>query len=83
MTDVANNLVIKTYRDRRKFSLDDKKRLCKVWQDSGLSKHKFCEQNDLVLSALTRWCHKFLPGNISKDTNWVPIVTPDKPSGNI
>ncbi|HQY22546.1 MAG TPA: hypothetical protein PK389_02150 [Gammaproteobacteria bacterium] len=82
MTDRANESVIKTQRDRRKFSLDDKRRLCKVWQASGLSKHRFCEQNDLVLSALTRWCNKFLSGNVSENANWIPVETPDKPSSN-
>jgi hypothetical protein len=80
MTDEPDT---KTQRDRRKFSLDDKRRLSELWQASGLSKHKFCEQNDLVLSALTRWCNKFLGQEETKNINWAPVVASNKSNDSV
>ena len=83
MTECDDKPVISKQRERRKFSRDDKRKLCKQWQASGLTKHKFCIQNDLVLSALNRWCQKFLCETSTKNSNWVPVVKPDKPGNTL
>lgn len=80
MADPINRPTIIKKRDRRKFSPDDKHKLCKQWQVSGLNKHKFCKQNDLVLTAFSKWCNKFLPKDCEDSKkNWIPLVLPDNP----
>ncbi len=67
-----------TKRARRKFSLNDKKKLCEQWQASGLNKHQFCKQQDLVLTAFSKWCHKLLPNNIDVcQKDWAPVALRD------
>ena len=83
MTDSDVEPVISKQRERRKFSRDDKQKLCKRWQASGLTKHKFCIKHGLVLSALNRWCRKFLCETSTGNTNWVPVVTQDKPCNTL
>jgi hypothetical protein len=39
---------------------------CKAWKRSGLSKTKFCKQNNISKSALYTWLNKFGNNEISK-----------------
>lgn len=64
-------------RARRKFSLNDKQKLCEAWQASGLNKHQFCKQKDLVLTAFSKWCNRFLLNTDACQKNWAPVVLQD------
>lgn len=80
MINLNNKPIITKKRGRRKFSLEDKQELCEQWQASGLNKHQFCKQNDLVLTAFSKWCNKFLPENTdASKRNWIPVVSQNNP----
>jgi hypothetical protein len=42
-------------------SWDDKTKICKQWQLSGLSMTKFCEQQKLALATFSGWCNRLWP----------------------
>lgn len=41
------------------FSLEDKRKFYFEWENSGLSKSKFCKKKGLLLSSFSRWCKEF------------------------
>lgn len=50
---------------------EEQKAYCDTWKQSGLSKIKFCKQNNISESALYTWLKKFNNSAITADKNSV------------
>lgn len=76
MPNLTQKAISKKNRDRRDFTLDHKKQLCAQWRASGLNRYQFCKQNDLVLSAFSKWCDQIKPedNNAGLDNDWLPLI---------
>ena len=50
-------------------TIDEQKAFCNAWKQSGLSKIKFCKQNNISESALYTWLNKFNKNDAIAETN--------------
>lgn len=70
-------------RPKRTFSIEEKLKFYAKWKKSGLSISKFCEENDLVISAFSNWRKKFsVDKSVGHQDNWVPVTTKEQPVPN-
>ena len=53
-------------RTIKKYSEEDRNNYLRLWQESGLTQHAFCQQNDLVLRTFNTWKNAKYPGKPRK-----------------
>ena len=54
-------------------SWEEKASICKKWQESGLNRREFCQQENLSIPTFNAWCRRLWPKESEETENFYPI----------